>query len=124
MSALTPREARALWIDRLTSSDAPPQAVGRLADGEGRCCLGVACDIAVEHGIIRSYNPQAVGFYTDGSDNLAVVREWFGLATGEGNYEGEDDGNSLTSMNDGGKTFSEIAEVIADEPYGLVTDDE
>lgn len=120
---MTPREARALWVERLTAPDAPPQAVARLAFGEGRCCLGVACDLAVELGVIDTYNPDGLALNNDEFGLLEVVRDFFGLRSGVGLFQSEEGEKALTSMNDSGDTFGEIAEIIMAEPPGLVTDE-
>ena len=58
--AKTPRE---LWMTALRSGKYK-QTTGTLADQDGHCCLGVACDLAVKAGIIPP--PVKVGskYYT------------------------------------------------------------
>lgn len=119
---MTPREARALWVERLIAPDAPRQACGRLAFNDERCCLGVACDLAVELGVIDTYNHDGLALQDDEYDSLGAVRDFFGLRTGVGLFQTEEDEKALSSMNDNGSTFAEIAEVIMAEPPGLVTD--
>jgi hypothetical protein len=121
---MTPAEARKLWVEALRSGDYA-QTTGVLRDESGYCCLGVACEIAVQHGVIEPpQGHKAVAgriFYNfDGSDATLPdsVREWLGLWADDGSIY--NDGESLTKMNDNGKTFAEIAAVIEDEPDGLV----
>jgi hypothetical protein len=45
------------------------------------------------------------------------VREWVGLQHDDGSSKYED---SLTDLNDGGKTFEEIADFIESQPKGLL----
>jgi hypothetical protein len=107
---LTPREARELWCRALESGEYA-QATGRLRDGFGFCCLGVACELAMQQDIIEEYEA------SDGTlANYPSVREWLGLADEEGCYESR---STLTDLNDGGKSFAEIAAVIRSEPDGL-----
>jgi len=109
---MTPEEVRELWATTLETADIP-QTTGQLARGDGRCCLGVLCDLAVQHGIISGYTPD------DGSPPMAAA-EWVGLASRSGFYGTR----SLTDDNDSGETFPEIAETIRQRPEGLfiVTD--
>jgi hypothetical protein len=109
---MTPKEARELWAQALESGQYK-QGYGRLApDDQRHCCLGVACELAVQAKVIPDYDPW------DG--DLAAyepVREWLGLATDEGAYEG----GNLVKDNDTARTFTEIAATIRAEPEGLVT---
>ena len=87
----------------------------------GRCCLGVACEVAVRHGVIKSYDESA-------ATPERVVLDFFGLRDDAGRIEGgesvgklaefgdapENYGSmSLINLNDGaGWTFDQIADVI------------
>lgn len=117
MSNLTPKEARELWATELESGQWR-QGTGQLArdtaEGTEYCCLGVACELAVRHGIIRSFQGDLVSV----EPPYEAVREWLGLADGEGRYYGHD--HSLTADNDEGQEFAEIARTIRAEPEGLV----
>lgn len=90
-----------------------------------RCCLGVACDLAAEAGVIEPgkvvgdrvwyYSDDPSGGWTSLPD--AVMR-WLGLETNRGTY-GNLNLTDLTVLNDGGATFEEIADIIESEPKGL-----
>ena len=106
MSTLTPQEARELWATTLETTDRP-QAKCRLAIGEARCCLGIACDLAVEQGVITSYRPDAP---------LApdAVAKWLGLSTrydpdmGSRHYQ-----NYYSNLNDNVRaSFKDIAKKV------------
>lgn len=113
--ALSPEEARALWVRALRSGKFK-QGEGQLAAGDKRCCLGVAADLAVEHGVIKGYN-HGYGTLNDGPD-VQPVQDWLGLLYGSGAYGGC--GNAgLALSNDNGATFAEIADIIEAEPEGL-----
>lgn len=117
MSNLTPKEARELWAQALESGKYE-QGRARLTvveEWEGvayHCCLGVACVLAVEHGVVDHYHggDAGLGAYPE-------IRAWLGLRGSLGDL---DEGGSLAGMNDGGRTFSEIAATIRAEPEGLV----
>lgn len=80
----------------------------------GHCCLGVLCELAVEAKVI---SPATL---MDGSSNLrydrkssllpASVMRWSGMKSNDGTF-GEM-GADLTSLNDGGKSFKQIARII------------
>lgn len=78
------------------------------------CCLGVLCEIAVEQGIItydgHTYNS------SDSSNNSllpSVVVNWAGLKS-ESPFvvTPENESIALVSLNDNGRSFSEIADYI------------
>jgi hypothetical protein len=85
------------------------QAFGRLKVGKSYCCLGVACLVAGRT------------FAKDGfCDGVACrlpsdVAKYFGFLDCSGAYNK----SSLTSMNDSGKPFTEIADIIEKMPKGL-----
>lgn len=97
------------------------------------CCLGVACELAVREGVIEIDEPQEV---TTGVRRLRfgqevellphAVADWLGLASTDGTYvEGapmdpESSPESLSGLNDRGASFDCIAEVIEEEPFGLL----
>ena len=117
MSKYTPEqvtEHRRAWIDALRSGEYPQTkfrlVVVKSSDPDqpvGYCCLGVACDLygmvptTVEAGrtLLKSF---------DGADAVLPneVQEWLGLADNNPTVGGR----SLTSMNDNGATFADIAD--------------
>jgi hypothetical protein len=72
------------------------------------CCLGVLCDIS-ELSTWSIY-----GTYACSSVSLpSPVKEWAGLKTNEGNFNNRWERYwSLTYLNDSGKSFEEIADII------------
>jgi hypothetical protein len=123
-----------LWADALTSGRYQ-QGRSTLAHrdedtGETRyCCLGVACEIAREHGVpitvtarppkgIRSFRPDhLVILYDDNAISMPEpVARWYGFSQGYGNPLLQDQaGTTLpaSDWNDGREaTFPEIAEMI------------
>lgn len=107
-------EIAKLWIDDLLSG--PPQTIGYLQTSEGFCCLGRLCELAMQHGVKLETTPYQtaastdVVSYNDTSSYLPdEVMEWAGMRTSCGHYNQDQD---LSMLNDNGKTFAEIAEVI------------
>ena len=123
-------EARRLWVEALRD-DTNKQTTGRLGDAkDGYCCLGLACEVAVQNGVIEEYTPN------NPLPPQAVV-DWLGLKEHAGMTvlnsieEGyENDTVPLTTLNDNANyrfTFNQIADVIEagalDQPIEYVHDD-
>lgn len=117
----TPEEARDLWVKALRSGKYR-QVAKRLANvNNGRCCLGVACDVYCEaEG--RSYKPfQYVdqegmcrfrGRKTEKYVLPDVVVKWLGVK--DENPETRN-GATLAGLNDHDVSFLEIAEIIEND---------
>jgi hypothetical protein len=93
---------------------------------ERDCCLGVACKLAVNAGVIEP--AEEVGgqlVYNDsGRAESGIlpepVRAWLGLMTRDSTFVGESGlDDQLSSLNDGGASFERIATIIESEPEGL-----
>lgn len=95
------------WLHALRSGEYK-QGKGRLREHAAYCCLGVLCDIhAKETGGRWSSNE-----YLDCAGILPVkVRDWAGLEARDPVVDGLD-GRCLSSHNDNGKPFPEIADLI------------
>lgn len=115
------------WIEALRSGKFE-QTQGWLRNHEGYCCLGVACELALEAGIIEeSYfddNSEYASYDGEDTELPEVVAEWLGLTNPAGRYEPETPDPDvecwgLTWDNDKGKTFDEIADIIENQPPGL-----
>lgn len=135
------KRVKALWLEALRSGKYV-QGDGYLraknSDGDNLpdkfCCLGVLCEIAVAEGVIaKPKDPyetlteeeqayvEAAYRYARGADQFPpkTVVKWANL--GESNpsvayavdeFDGEDLTDTLSSLNDEGKTFEEIADFI------------
>lgn len=109
------------WVAALRSGRFR-QGTDKLGWPDGRrCCLGVACEVAIEAGLevsktTRIGPDEDVVFDGSWSDLPPSVREWLGLATPNGEPA---DGPPLSNRNDSGQTFAEIADFIDSEPRGL-----
>lgn len=131
-------DAKDKWVKALESGEYAQTHEGGLRDRDDKfCCLGVLCEVAVAEGVIPAPEPPAehgspedkdgrdtkwyVYLSNDGDRDTAflpeVVAEWAGIKTGNGEIPGQGDSEnpSLTTMNDSGWSFSEIAAVIREK---------
>lgn len=76
-------EVKKAWVEALRSGKYP-QAKGQLHNGEGYCCYGVLCELAVEAGIVenRQYNPDAELCWYDSVFSMppVSVTSWAGFS--------------------------------------------
>ena len=124
------QKARRAWVRALRSGKYK-QTTHCLHDKsekgkEGFCCLGVLCELAVKKGIIPPALEEMNGVFTyDEHDTLLPDRvvAWAGLKSDSGGFYREIKGkDSLVALNDGGKKFKTIANIIESEPEGLFED--
>jgi hypothetical protein len=110
---MTPNEVLTRWVEALESNQYE-QGVYVLHEGNEFCCLGVLCELARIHGIVREVEIR------DGQDGFPPlyryddqevflpdsVRDWSGL-------HNKNDLWNLVDMNDSGEySFTEIAQYI------------
>jgi hypothetical protein len=115
-------EIKAKWIEALRSGE---YAQGRLAlrTDDGYCCLGVLCDLAAKAGVVEWLGDDEDEEPWDGKylcyapddfnerENLVLpdsVAAWAGLEDKAPKVEDR----WLATLNDHGKTFAEIADMI------------
>lgn len=117
----TPAEVQAAWATRLEEADPSRQGRRMLAPTpDTRCCLGELCDMAVEAGVIESYERDDLdlGPYHE-------VRAWVGIESGAGTHIIPNGTGrftlrrSLDGMNDSGTSWKDIAATIREKPEGL-----
>jgi hypothetical protein len=111
-------EPQKKWVAALRSGEYS-QVEGVLKTPNGHCCLGVACELAAQEGIILP----SMAYKGEGGDDclsgeLEEVRLWLGLNDALGRMNSP---WSLADLNDDGKTFAEIADIIESKPDGLFT---
>lgn len=106
------------WARRLESGKYPQGKNGLNVDGR-YCCLGVACEMAVEAGVIPegAYTFGYTGYGVGDDFNTAIlpiaVREWLEMDSSHGYIGGGDyTGCELTVFNDNGTSFPELATII------------
>lgn len=96
-------------------------------DGVKYCCLGVACEIFRDQypGVLKektapigSFPCQTFGLEEHSGVLPKVVSEWLGFWSQAGSFSPSE---SLTGLNDVGVGFSEIAQIIDQEPGLLLT---
>lgn len=106
MTLMNP-EVKASWIAALRSGEYQ-QGKGHLRDGSAFCCLGVLCDPAAKAGVGNWY-----GNTFDNCQKVLPenVMKWSGLTTSNGVISGD----TLANLNDGGMSFTDIADVIEAE---------
>ena len=102
------------WMNALRSGEYS-QTRGYLRTTEGFCCLGVLCDLySKETGTewVENYELENSSSFLEEFATLPKeVMEWSGLEYPNPYFDFEN-GVSLASLNDGGKEFNEIADVI------------
>ena len=115
------------WVSALRSGEYS-QDSRYLRTDKGFCCLGVACDVYSKETGEGEWGstPWRWRFGTSKDEQETAglpvyVMEWLGLRDQLGGCleKMADTYASLSSMNDAGKTFSEIADIIESEPETL-----
>lgn len=102
------------WVKALRSGEYK-QGKGVLRNKEDEfCCLGVACDLYCK-AVEDIYDPDTESYGGKDCRLPDKVMEWLGLGGGFGDYFG----SSLSTKNDNGTSFSDIAGIIESEPEGL-----
>ncbi len=106
------------WVKALRSGKYN-QATAVLSDGDSYCCLGVLCEISGVSDFKYESEFDIVTYLGEGETLPKKVMEFAGLRTCDGqtkNTVHPEDGKStsiyLTELNDNGKTFDEIADII------------
>jgi len=134
---ITPEQARAEWAAALRSGEYKQgtgllhkimlifEPEGDTREEEQHCCLGVACDIAVKHGVIEP--PQFDGLakawcYADDLEATNThlprkVAQFFGVAQSPVR---KSDHAPLTDLNDIGTSFDEIADAIEQDDLTML----
>lgn len=106
-------EVKKLWVDVLRSGNYK-QSKLHLRDNDGYCCLGVLCELAVQHKIIPSANRWDSVYAYDG-DIYALpdsVTFWAGLPNSDPRVVICGTSEILSAHNDFGITFEQIADAI------------
>ena len=110
------------WVEALRTGGFD-QSKHVLQDNHGFCCLGVACEIfkedlnlKVEKVVFREGGFEVYYDY-QGQVMPQKLADFLGLTTREGLFtelrmEGAQPGDTLTSLNDSGATFTQIADIL------------
>jgi len=106
-------EIKKLWVDALRSGEYK-QGKGVLYDGDDNsyCCIGVLCRLAELAGV-----PMSKDYFVYPVELPEIeIAEWAGLKTLNCNEFVQLEGNTrLAVLNDRGKSFSEIADIIEEQ---------
>jgi hypothetical protein len=99
------------WVEALRSGEYE-QGIGLLRKENRFCCLGVLCDL-----LAVPYETDPGGECAYGAEGVAGVLpaeavEAAGLASKDGQYPQGEETTNLTSANDGGMPFPDIADII------------
>lgn len=111
------------WVKALKSGEYK-KTKGTLRDEKGYCCLGVACELAVQNKIIKpaKKHDESGYFFYGKEDNFLPkkVMQWLGVRSARGSFVAKKEVQlSLDTLNDTGKSFKAIAKIIESEPEGL-----
>jgi len=109
-------EHRKLWADALRSG-LYPQCQQVLSNKYAYCCLGVACEVALNNGLELYVDRHPLDEYGEPIDHVVYNGEWENLPKSVHEWLGLDglnfDDIDLINMNDHeNKTFDEIADFI------------
>ena len=126
-------EARNAWVAALRSGEYE-QTKHVLQDHYGYCCLGVACDVfadTLDIEVNKVLFREGEGFevYYDFQAQVLPqkIADHVGLISVEGAFtelrmEDAQMGDTLTSLNDAGATFSQIADILEEHEDLLFTE--
>ena len=105
-----------LWVEALRSGKYT-QGRGRLKTDVGFCCLGVACDISGLSTWEQAEKNEGKVYHYDHAVAILplAVREWLGIDSLFVSISNGGQYWDLAAMNDGGKKFGEIADLIEKE---------
>lgn len=118
------QHVKELWVNALRSGDYS-QAKGALRNSQGYCCLGVLCDLYIQedpHQRTHWKNayPEVLNqakYFLEGEGELlpSSVVKWAELINCDPIVEIDEEDASLSELNDEGKTFVEIAQLIENQ---------
>jgi hypothetical protein len=111
-------EVKRLWVDALRSGEYQ-QGQGALFTGEGYCCLGVLCEVAIKAGLeIEKSKRDSEHWLYDGEAAWLPqsVEKWAGLPDASPDVSLGFERRGLVQMNDGDLApFSAIADAIEND---------
>lgn len=117
-------EIKTLWVEALRSGkykqgDGKLRKIGTDTGEDLHCCLGVLCDLAVDAGVVQRYldDDDIYVYYTPAGNKSreflpTAVQTWAGFRYGDNSPTIAPIGESLVGLNDNGKPFTLIANVI------------
>lgn len=114
---------KAKWLEALRGGEYRQTDGVLRSSSDGYCCLGVLSQLAADEGVIPQPAQPPYGAYRysafegnviNGNNMYLIpkVMEWAGLDSNSGSITTDDSYVSLSSLNDGGTPFTEIADII------------
>lgn len=110
------------WVDALRSGEYRQGDGGLRDENDKFCCLGVLCDLAEKEKVIEEPSLSCSNYYYaygDEDNDVTLpyeVRSWSGLEDCDPTLidptHENDEGYSAAALNDDGKTFAELADLI------------
>lgn len=116
------RIIKSRWIEALRSGEYK-QAEGKLCDdsdnkgGPKFCCLGVLTDLYLKYNDKQWYETDSWGAMFISNEVLPIeVKNWAGLYSKDPVVDDENHSSTcLSAMNDDGRTFTEIADILSSQ---------
>jgi hypothetical protein len=119
----TVKANRIAWLEALRSGKYEQGKEALEQDGKF-CCLGVACKVLMDRGYPIDRRVDASGaahYHYEGRSSSGIlprgVNRLLGIYSDCGYTKNEDYAPALTTMNDRGRTFAEIADAIETGAY-------
>jgi len=112
-------EIAEIWIDALESGEYE-QTKGLLKRKDSYCCLGILCQISGLGEFKQLMGDKFFSYILTNGETCSLaalpneILEWAGMSDMYGNFDKSDGFSTLSILNDSGKTFREIAEIIRD----------
>lgn len=111
------QEVKKKWIEALKSGKYK-QTANRLRDNTGYCCLGVLCDLYSKEKNIDDFIKREGGdflFMGHGGLLPRIIVDWAELNGTNPKIIYKNSNRTLASLNDEGKNFEEIADIIEEK---------
>lgn len=117
------KDIKEKWVAALRSGEykqGKDALMRETEEGQEFCCLGVLCDLAVQSGLpvelgqTGLYDPRATYDLEEGHLPRSV-REWAGLDDRDPRVRVGSSTRSLSSLNDRGTSFRDIARLIEEQ---------
>lgn len=109
---------RKLWVAELRSGRIKQTTRMLEAPDGSMCCLGVLSKLA---GARRAAGSHCITYEDSTMSAGPTALAWVGLASRSGTFFEDGVEYNLADRNDGGTSFTEIANIIESEPDGLFT---
>jgi hypothetical protein len=112
------KDIKDIWVTALRSGKYEQGKEALRRSNDKFCCLGVLCDLFQKETGRAEWEGGGIYYKMDNEAAYLIsdVTEWSGMQSTDGRFMYEDKGisimNTLATLNDNGKSFEEIANVI------------